>query len=994
MEPPSPANSQPQGQIAAAPAPQSGARGIKSSLELTCAPLGRSQLSYNKERSPRFALPLTFSRKGNADFATTITMISDSTPTEAPAENTGASGPLALEKREAAPGHDELGNSAPVSSAPGNDALGNSAPSSPASGVAASGVAASGVAASGGVRLGGDAPDGAAGVGAVDGDAFGGVAPGGDAFGGARDGAGEIAQTPLDDSSVEATQNRVEAIGEASDDTGGAGAARDTKARTRAVLAFGGALLIGAIAVPLALRASHTASDTPVAATQLAWEMALPSSATAVLSASAAPGVAMSGRVSPVADIAGRAPVGGAVARWVVQPGARVEAGQTVVQITSGPATRAPLPGESRQIVAEKQQTQAADDQLALAQKLSATQAKLAQAGERVARAQEKVAQSRDLIRRLRAGETVPAEAPASALPASKRSRRVAATRPNPQLAAARAKSAQSQRQLADTIDQLATARTDASGAQKSLAALQSKLDEATKTEAAISDKFDGSEASAAEVQAARVALSNARDTLKVAAARSESAQKQIPVLEKQLVARRAAADSARAALTQIAPTIPAPDAGSSGAGLPDAKDEAAPGAPDGAAPRPALSIEAAVGQANDALSESRAASREAERLHALVEQYQQQAQSSNAQIESATKVLEAAQSGPLPSVPPVRFTDARAPASGVVVWISSLAREVGAGQSVFGLSSGKKFVARFEDKSGNWKNARVGQIVSALVAPPAPETGAATAPGSSPQGAMPVEVKPTKPANTPPANAPSANTPPANAPSANMSAANAPSVGAPSANGSAANALTAGAPSANASVLSAQTAGALGARPVSVKLTRIAPPERAGDFAVLEGEIVGGASAANPGWQLLASLPDPGQAPVLTVPSAALVQRGNDTYVAVLEPAAPPPAAPPASENAAETAANAPAANAPAANAPAANAPAANAPAGNQTTTEATGTYQLQWQKVSVLQDGASSRVQSGLRAGQRVVIDPLPLLSQAPPSATALPLVKLSPM
>lgn len=719
---------------------------------------------------------------------------------------------------------------------------------------------------------------------------------------------------PVHDAAVTATESRVEAIDEAADETTPATASdRVKKARYRSVLVFGGALLIGGLLAPLVIVPRNSE---PVAASQLTWQMAMPASSTTVLTSSAAPGRAMSGVISPVADITGRAPTSGEIARWVVRIGARVEAGAPVVQITSGPSTRAPLPGETKQIVAEKQQNAAADDQLALAQKLSATQAKLQAAGERVTRAQDKISASRALIQRLRAGETVPAEAPALPAPVPKTRAKTGA-----QLVAARAKTADAQRQVAGTIGKLAQARADLSGAQKSLPALQSKVDDAAKNASDIETKFDGSLTNAADLQAARVAQSNARNTLKVATARADTAQKAIPDLEKQLAQRQSAVDAARATQTKLAANDLAQD---------DAPAPAQTGAPRGA-PRPALSIEAAVKGANDALAESRAAAREVDRMHALVAQYQAQAQSSNAQIESATKVLETAQTAPLVTVPQVRFTAANAPAAGVVVWVARLAREVGAGQSVFGLSSGKKFVARFEDKTDNWKNARVGQTVSALIAPPAPKAEAPSVPNSQAK-AMPALVAPSQAVAPPKAVAP-------------LQTGVIVPVAAPT-------------PS---PILSAATAGELGATPVSVKLTRIAPPERAGEAAIIEGEIVGGASNAGPNWQLLASLPDPSQPTITTVPSAALVQRGADTYVAVLEPVAAP-------------------------------ADPKNAEAKTQVA-PAPEIYQLQWQKVSVApQDGVSNRVQSGLRAGQRVVTDPLPLLAQAPPSAPALPQVKLS--
>lgn len=704
----------------------------------------------------------------------------------------------------------------------------------------------------------------------------------------------------IHDPAVDATQSRVEAIAHPDDDEAPDNSAlgRFKRSRYRSSAVFVGAVLMGGLLAPLVI---HPRDSGPVAANELKWEMAMPASATTILQTSAAAGATISGQISPVADITGKAPVGGTVARRMVEPGARVEAGQTVVQITSGPATRAPLPGESRQIVAEKQQTDAANDQLALAQRLTTTQNKLRAAQERVTQAQDRISASRTLIARLRAGEMVVDSAPKT---------RNSNTRANPQLEAARAKASDAQARFDSTKSQLDAARAEQKAAQKSIAALQSKADEAAKNVATVETKFDGSLASAADVQAARSMFKNAQDTLKSATSRIEGAGKQIPELEKQLAQRERAADAARDAQSQLPATVrgDAPGRNQSSGG--------------------AVSIESAVKEANAALAESRAATKEADRLHALVDLYQEQAQRSNTRIETATRTLENTQNQVMQSVPRVRFSEARAPASGVVVWVASLAREVGAGQSVFGLSSGKRFAARFEDRSGNWKKARVGQTVSALIAPPA--MSSATKPSAS-------------------ANAPATNGKPmpVEVP--------APGVAAPPATS---------AP--KPTILTAQTASALNAVAVSVKLTRIAPPETPGQPAILEGEVLPGAgAAAGPGWQLLASLPDSSKAAILTVPATAIVQRDAKQFVAVLEPV-PATIAPEASTKA--TPAAIPAA-----------------------TTEET--YQLQWQEVQLKPgDSVAPQIASGLRAGQRIITDPLPLLAQAPPEAKAWPQVKLA--
>ena len=694
----------------------------------------------------------------------------------------------------------------------------------------------------------------------------------------------------------------------------------------RPIAAFGGALLVGGILLPLTIQRS-----TNVEAPQIvsSWQLSLPASSTMITQLSAAPGKPIFGKVSPVADITGKAPVGGAVARWAVQPGTPVQAGQDVVQISSGAASAAPLPGESQQIEAEQQQTIAADDQMALAKRLTTTQQKLVDAQKRVERAQENIGKTRAVIAKLRAGGSATVEMPPPV------PRRKTAATPDAKITEARAATRDAQTSFDGIKAQLDSARADVSASQKSLAPLQSRLDDAQKNVTTIEGKFDGSLASASDVQAARSARDSAKSTLKSATTRLETAQKQIPILEKQLAARERAVDDARRAERAIIASAPA-DAPTEDAPAPGSERTENAG-------NDSMSVEAASKLVQDALAESRAATREADRLRAQVDLYQAQAQKSNQRITSATRELQTAQQDSqatmVQRVPRVRFTAATAPANGVVVWIASLAREVGAGQSVFGMSSGKTYRARFEDRTGDWKKARVGQVVNALLAPPA--TQAPTAPAAI---------------TAPAAQTPSASD--AGSPPMPMLVSPAP----------AAKPVSMPTPE-----LSGDNALQQGATPVKVRLTRIAPPEKPGDPAILEGELVGESKAAGPNSRLLASLPNVGAPSVLAVPDSALVERDGVWMVAVIaadgnDKNQPQAEVTPASDKPIEAA------------------------------TPATGTSEadagtLEWRTVQVGEsDGTARRVNGGLKAGERIVTDPLPLLAQAPPDDKAMPHIKLS--
>ena len=706
----------------------------------------------------------------------------------------------------------------------------------------------------------------------------------------------------------------------------------------RPVAALAGGLLIGGILMPLIISSGNTRGATSTATAS--WSLALPASSTMLTEMSAAPGKPIRGQISPVADITGKAPVGGAVARWVVQPGEPVQAGQPVVQISSGAASAAPLPGESRQIEAENQQTAAAGDQVALSKRLTTTQEKLAAAQERVERAQENIAKTRAIIARMRTDG-------APALPAVPAPRRKpAAPKSDAKVNAARDAVGGAQAAYDDTKAQLSTARADLSAAQKSLAPLQSKVDETQANVKTIEGKFDGSLASASDVQAARSARDNAKSTLKSASDRLLGAQKAIPNLEAKLATRESALDDAKRAQRSALANS------NSSAATDNATDETpAPVASTGNA----ISIDQAAKLVDDALAESRAATREADRLRKLIDTYQAQAQTSNQRITKATENLQNAQQNSqermVQAVPRVRFTAASAPASGTVVWIATLAREVGPGQSVFGLASGKTYRARFEDVTDNWRGARVGQIVNALLAPPAPVAPAPVAPAP---------VAPAPVAATKPPSANDAGSPPMPvlvSPAANTAAT--PAVAAPAGAQPAATATP---------ELDANNAAGQGAVPVKVRLTRIAPPEGAGQPAILEGELVSGSNTAGPNYRLLAALPSVGAPDILAVPEAALVQRDGAWMVAVIEPDSEP-----------QTEVT-----------PVATVTPAPAPAVAPDETTA-GT--LSWRVVKVGEsDGITRRVSDGLKAGERIITDPLPLIAQAPPESQTMPKVKLS--
>ncbi len=486
----------------------------------------------------------------------------------------------------------------------------------------------------------------------------------------------------------------------------------------RPVLCCGGALGLGLLLAPLLVKPTA-----PAAGAQNRPELIMPRETTLIVRPTRPPGATMRGRVHLVADVMGRAPVGGAVARHLVETGAQVRRGDAILEISSGQAMRRAPAAESQQNAAERSQIAATDAQAALAQKVIIAQSQLRGAQERVERAQSQVVTARDLVRRLQNGETVPA----SRIPAPYRA---APTRAKPRRNVNRAgEIAQQQARAAQDAARegardLQSARQTLLAAQSSARAAEEKLKKATQNQAQVEARFDEKNASGADVEAARAAQKEAQNASAAAAKTVASAQAEVERREKSASRLEAYAEKARL----LAKNAPAPDE----------EESASNSAPEAARGGAGVTLDQAIRFAEAALEESRRASRDAERLHGEVEGYQRQIAASRAQVASASQNLAAAQQKVFNSVPRPRFTTAYAPSDGVVMWISRLAREVGRGQSVFGLARGGKVEVRFEDKSGLWRNVKAGAVLPAMVAPDA-------APNASLQSGASVTVKVTE---------------------------------------------------------------------------------------------------------------------------------------------------------------------------------------------------------------------------------------------------------
>jgi len=480
-----------------------------------------------------------------------------------------------------------------------------------------------------------------------------------------------------------------------------------TPARGRAVppalrplASFGGAILLGSALLHwMPTTRPATSRDAPVISPLMII------SRSQMLAAHLAPLAprTLRGQFQLTTDVTGRAPVGGEVARQLVEVGAHVEAGDRVLEVSSGAASRPSSPMERQQNQAEREQQDASRGQSALAQQLSIAQTQLGAAQERVAQAQQKVASTRALVKRLLAGEQIPATGDVSSPPrkrAHRKRERIAPTETPATRDAARDEAV-----LSDTQSALEAARGDQNDAHSALSVAQKK---ATASKAALEraqSDFKAEKTTIDVLQGARSDADDAASALTVTQSRADAADKTFTAKQaKEQEAQNAAKQSrqaARVAKTQGEETPP------------PHPNETAALKTEGQF----LTPDHAVALAAAALAESKAATRAADRMRAKVEEYQRSVASTSQQADSASKDLQSAQQQVLDTAPRPVFTSARAPKSGIITWVSRLAREVSAGQPVFGLSQGSsKATLQFDDKSSAWKSLKVGQILQAAI--------------------------------------------------------------------------------------------------------------------------------------------------------------------------------------------------------------------------------------------------------------------------------------
>jgi len=607
------------------------------------------------------------------------------------------------------------------------------------------------------------------------------------------------------------------------------------RANKRPILSFGSAIVVGYFAAPFFFKAPVTETVLP---STLPTEtgILIPASSVMTLRSTPAASIPITGQVKLVANVTGKAPVGGAVARWLVEPGQKVQKGQGVVEISTGRAIRPAPAAEASQTLAEKQQINAANDQLELAQKLSTAQSQLRAAKERVANAQEKVGEARQLIKRLQNGETVTAQptrtrkriVKRTVTPAQPADASPSAPSADEIKAQAALKTAQRNADAAQTSQRQAEAA--AKGAERAFASSKAAAKDAEKRLTLTEAAFDDGKVSGADVHESRIAVDDANVAVKAAESMLDPTKREADAQKKNAAAALAQLDDAKKALdaaksqnkTRVA-VAPTPEI------VEEVVEEVIPDSTS-SEPASAISIIDASKMAQAALAESKAAAREADRLTSQVESYRRQAHSSNTEIEQASQGLMRAQQRVLDSVPRPQFTVCEAPNSGTIVWISRMASEVGVGDSVFGVAANQRFKALMQVDTPVWKNIKIGQIVSGSLG----------------------KIKPQ-------ANLPML----------------APSVGGAT----------------YSPVVSKEVS-------LNIKVTKVTPPTAPDTSAEVEGDIEvisGTSSSLDAGKVLAVSLPSDQKTNILSVPEGAVQTVSGKSYVAILselpEPAATPAA-------------------------------------------------------------------------------------------------------
>jgi multidrug efflux pump subunit AcrA (membrane-fusion protein) len=461
----------------------------------------------------------------------------------------------------------------------------------------------------------------------------------------------------------------------------------------------------------------------------------LPPSQTLLVSAHQSSGTALlRARLQPSVEVIGRAPLAGQISRVMVSAGELVQVNDRILQISSGATTRPPVRAERAQARAEQEQVAAAEAQEALQLRLQRAQTRLVAAQDRVERARSRVEEAQSVIGKLQRGEitlappeepspqdapreTGPAEA---ALPPQTPSRDAVVEAQNAVQAAQRE---------ADRAAQKATAAHRAlTEAEQEVGVKEKAVFEArAAVEAAQKRLADGS-AKESDVAAAKSAVNEAETAAATARSNAQTARTAATAADRVSATARAAARQSGEKVRALRNLQDMPlfadkspeekPAASSPRRSASRRRSARREDTKGKRPRAAgiSSIAEAAQMVESATSESRSAAAAARRIKNEVEDYERQVRSTQERLNSTGEGLEAAQQRVLDSTIQANLSVVRAPSSGTVLWIASVADEVGPGEAIITIGRSEVLEARMVDHSGAWKNLKRDDVLSGVV--------------------------------------------------------------------------------------------------------------------------------------------------------------------------------------------------------------------------------------------------------------------------------------
>ena len=466
----------------------------------------------------------------------------------------------------------------------------------------------------------------------------------------------------------------------------------------------------------------------------------------APLTLPAAGSVVWRARLQPVVDVVGRAPMTGQITRVWARTGQNVSVGDRVLRILSysnnivAPAPQRRNNNRNDDSAAEEEQVQATRAQGELGTRLSQAQARLKLAQSRVTRAQSRVDEAMSVVRKLQSGDASATDESdiEYSLPEAD------APQKNPSgINAAEVQAAQATAERASQAAQ--NARDEAVDAERSAARAESDAQDKSRRARELQQTRDASKAAIAKATKTSEPTNDATSNNAAPVVKSPVAKPEAPSVSAGAVAE--AESSAREAASRASGLRGKANAAKSVADKAESRAQVAAGrakeslrslqlfnddAPAQSAPRRRTSTRSSkklpsVAEASrmvrEATTESRAASREAERWETEVDAYSRQARQTQQRLAASEQNLGSSQQQEqqqeLDTTLQRNLSIVRAPANGAIVQIGDVGDNVSFGDPILMVGKTGVLRAQFSDTSGLWRKLKRGSILPATVSMP-----------------------------------------------------------------------------------------------------------------------------------------------------------------------------------------------------------------------------------------------------------------------------------